>query len=185
MSDSTADDHVPSEPEIVRRKITLPKKKADRLQALANEHYAGNRSQLVRSAIEDHAHTLRGRGRTLRQEILDEIKRVGENVDKLLEALNESDSASEQPTAAEIAGAASGAAEGGASDHNVIEGDMWPVYRCLADAYPGALRVDELVSSGDLSETDVRHALIDLRAREKIVSSSVEGTIQYSIVTDE
>jgi Arc/MetJ-type ribon-helix-helix transcriptional regulator len=183
LDDHGAED---DESEIVRRKFSMPKQKADRIQVLANEHYAKNQSQLVRSAIEDHAYTLEGRGRTLLQEALDEVKRVGEIVDELQKALNESDSDSEQPSTAEIAGAApKDIVEGEVSSHDAIKGDMWPVYRKLADAYPAALSVDEFVSSGGLSETDVQHALIDLRDRGKIASSSVEGTTQYEITANE
>jgi hypothetical protein len=183
-----SDDHGAGEdePEIVRRKFSMPKPKADRIQVLATEHYADNQSQLVRSAVEDHAYTLEGRGRTLFQETLDEIERIGEVVDKLQEARNESDSSSEQPSSTKTAGTvAEDTVEGRVSGHDAIQGDMWPVYRRLADAYPAALPVDELVLSGDLSETDVRHALIDLQDRGKIVSSSVEGTTQYEITADE
>ena len=182
-----SDDHGTGEDEsvIVRRKFSMPKRKANRIQVLADEHYADNQSQLVRSAVEDHAYTLEGRGRTLLQEAIDEIKRIGEIVDELQEALNKSDSGSEQPSTAEMAVATSEDAVGGeTSGHDAIQGDMWPVYRRLADAYPAALPVDELVSSGDLSETDVRHALIDLQDRGKIVSSSVEGITQYEITAD-
>lgn len=183
LDDHGAED---DESEIVRRKFSMPKQKADRIQVLANEHYAKNQSQLVRSAIEDHAYTLEGRGRTLLQEAIDEVKRVGEIVNELQEVLNESDSGSEQPSTPEMAGAApKNTVKGKANGHDVIQGDMWPVYRKLADAYPAALPVDEIVSSGDLSETDVRHALIDLRDHGKIASSSVEGTTQYEITTDE
>jgi hypothetical protein len=132
-----SDDHGAGEdePEIVRRKFSMPKLKADRIQVLATEHYADNQSQLVRSAIEDHAYTLEGRGRTLLQETIDEVKRVGEIVDELQEALNESDSGSEQPSTTEIAGAApNDTVEGEVSSHDAIQGDMWPVYRKLADA---------------------------------------------------
>lgn len=183
-----SDDHGAGddEPEIVRRKFSMPKRKADRIQVLANEHYAKNQSQLVRSAIEDHAYTLEGRGRTLLQEALDEVKHVRDAVNELQEAWNENDSASEQPSTSETAEAAPGdTVEDRVSGHDAIQGDMWPVYRRLADAYPAALPIDELVSSGDLSETDIRHALIDLQDRGKITSSSVEGTPQYEITVDE
>lgn len=185
MSDGTTDDRGYTEPEIVRLKFTLPKRKSDRFQELANKHYAGNTSEFLRSAGEDHARTLKGGGRTLLRETLDEVKHNGEAVDELQEALNESDSGPEQPSAAEIDRSASeDTVVGEVSGHDAIQGDMWPVYRRLADAYPAALPVDELVASGDLSETDVRHALIDLQDRGKIVSSSVEGITQYEITAD-
>lgn len=186
MSDDTADDRGFSEPEIVRLKFTLPKRKADRFQALANKHHAGNTSEFLRSAGEDYAHTLNGGGRTLLRETLDEVKHNGEAVDELQKALNESDSASEQPSVAEKAGAASEVAvEEEVNDHDVIEGDMWPVYREIADAYPGSLCVNEIVSSGNLPETDVRDALIDLQDCGKITASSVGDTTQYKITVDE
>ena len=68
-------------------------------------------------------------------------------------------------------------------DHDPLEEDMWLVYQEIANAYPDTLCVDDLVSLEDFSETDVQHALIDLRARGKIVSYSSSGATEYRMAT--
>ena len=183
-----SDDHGAgtNESETVRRKFSMPKRVADRIRVLAIEHYGKNQSQLVRSAVADHAYTLEGGDRTLLQEATDGIDYLRETVDELQDDLDMIDPGSEQRSATEIAGAPSeNAAEDSLNGHNVIQGDMWPVYRQLADAYPAMLTVDALVSSNELSTVDIQHALIDLQDRGKIASESVEGTVQYKITTDE
>lgn len=185
MSDKATNDPCTNKSKIVRRKFTLSKQKADQLQELADDHYDGNRSMFLRSAAEDHAYTLERGGRTLLQEILDEIKDAHETIDELQETWDESDSGFEQPSAAEVTGAPSeNSIENSMNNHDPIRGDMWPVYRTLADAHPDVLSVSEVVSSVNLATTDVRHALIDLQAREKIVSDSSE-TIHYEITIGE
>lgn len=184
----TSTDHDTGEdgPEIVRRKYSMPEKTADKIQALAIEHYGGNQSLFVRSATADHAYTLKGRGRRLIQETLDEIKNVGEAVDRLQENLNASNSGSKGSSSARIVGSSSeNTVEDTVSDRNAIHGDMWPVYRGLADAYPVALSIDDLASSRNLSKVAIRHALIDLRDRGKIMSNGGERMVKYEITTDE
>ena len=181
-----SDDHGAgtNESETVRRKFSMPKRVADRIRVLAIEHYGKNQSQLVRSAVADHAYTLEGGDRTLLQEATDGINYLCETVDELQDDLDMIDPGSEQRSATEIAGAPSeNTAEDSLNGHNVIQGDMWPVYRQLADAYPAVLTVDRLVSSSDLSEVDVRHALVDLQNRGKIASGGGERLIEYEITT--
>jgi DNA-binding PadR family transcriptional regulator len=182
MSSGSSGDSSGADPEIIRRKFTLTERQDERLRKLAAAHYGGNSSQCVRSAIEDHARTLDGAGETLLQQLVDDVERMQETLDRVEEHLGEGESES-SPSAA---GGATTEAQAPVSDE-LLEGseavteEMWTVYQTLADVYPDGLTINGLVDSSRLSEPAIRHALIDLEQHQYVTSDTVDGTKQYAI----
>ena len=184
MGDNTPANYGSSGVEFTRIKISIPKRLLEEFQALADEYYDENRSWFFRVAGKDHKHTLNSGDRTKTQKIHDEVRNNRDEIHKLVEILEALDFDSKQTSGVEITGEHSeNPVE--ANGRDVVRDDMWPVYQRLADAYPAALSESEIVSSGSLSESDVQHALIDLRNIGKIVSTSVEGVVKYEIATDD
>lgn len=180
---SNADDSEGSE--IVRRKITLTRRMDNLIQELAATYYGNNASQLVRSSVIDHERTLDGAGEELLRKLVTLVEGLKEDVNELQEAMEEGTSGSQAYPGEEGTGAKATDSVGIASDDEPMSEEMYWVDTMITEAYPDSQSVDDLVAAGNLSETDVRHALIDLNDRGKITSSRIDGTIRYTATTDD
>lgn len=168
-----------SSPEIIRRKFSLTKRHDDIIDELADKHYGGNRSQCVRSALEDHARTLDGVGEPLLRQIADDVSEVKERFSSLQENLEDSDKY--HPTEVDSG-----------TDENVVltseeefSDEMWVVYRRLSNKFPGDLSEEEIVTEIELPAVDIRHALIDLVDAGFAQKEMKGGTAYYQMTTDE
>jgi DNA-binding transcriptional ArsR family regulator len=167
----------------VRRKITLTQRMDNLIQELADTYYGNNASQLVRSSVMDHKRTLDGSGEELLRKLVTLVEGLREDINGLQEAMEESTSGSQAHSSEEDA-EAKAADSVMASDHEPMSDEMYWVDTMITEAYPDSQSVDDLVTAGNLSETDVRHALIDLNDHGKITSSRIDGTIRYTATTD-
>lgn len=65
-----------NEPEFVKKRISLTKRHANKLEKCANEHHSGNQSRCIRNAIDDHARVLDGQNEL-------NVEKVRQTVDTL------------------------------------------------------------------------------------------------------
>lgn len=89
MSGDT-DQQSTDDPEIVRINLSLSKKTREKFEKLANEHYSGNTSGLIRTAVRDHEQTtLQGDGQVTLELIKSELSNNGQKLEKILTELEE------------------------------------------------------------------------------------------------
>jgi Arc/MetJ-type ribon-helix-helix transcriptional regulator len=90
--DSEAGD---DEVEFIRRNISMPQSLADKLEELAEQHYGGNVSHLVRASVSDHERTLNNEGLLaldlIRNDLSTNIEQTGDILEILKEILEESE----------------------------------------------------------------------------------------------
>jgi hypothetical protein len=164
------------------RKFTLPVEQNERIDSLARSHYGGNGSHYLRAAHADHARTLSGEGEVL-QDLITDVKRLSDAIDELKEILDANGSgAGGQPAPNQTN---HGAVDGEFHDSTPMNDDMYRVHQRLIDAYPAEQLLGEIVDSTDLSETEVRHALVDLNDRGQIAPSRIDCTTRYTVTTDD
>lgn len=182
MSEGASKDNKSEAPYIKRRKITLTQQHDELLRELANEHYGGNCSQCIRSALKDHERTIDGVSEMLLHRIADNIEQLDTSVKQLhrdhsgnssrtAHKMNRSED--RRPTISET------------SDQNELENQRaHTVYDQLAASQSGPLSIEQLVSNG-LPERAVRHALVDLEIKGYVESDTIEGTRVYSTISGE
>lgn len=183
--DTESNDHSSEGSEIVHRKISLTRRIDQFLQETAATYYGDNCSQCVRIALLDHKRTLDGAGEKRLQEMATLIEGLREDINELQEAMEKIISGSKPHPGEGGAGAKPTDTVGIAPDHNPMSDEMYWVDKMITEAYPDSWSVDEFVAAGDLSKTEVQHALIDLNAREKITSSRIDGTVRYTATIDD
>lgn len=170
-------------PEYVVRKFTLPPNQDARLESLAGSHYGGNCSQCLRTALKDHARTLNNEDGASLQEVMKEVSQIKSSVEQLQEEFEEIDVKDGEYSETEQTGR--DVINDKLHDDVLLDDDMYQIYRKLVDTYPEEQLLDEIVESTPLSEIKVRHALLDLSDRGKITSSTIDGTVRYTVSTDD
>ena len=61
---------------------------------------------------------------------------------------------------------------------------MQLVYRVILREYPDTVSIDEIVSLEELSETEIRHALVELEMEEEVEIIRVNGMSQVAAQTE-
>jgi sugar-specific transcriptional regulator TrmB len=145
------------------RKFTLPNGLALRLDTLAEEHYGGNVSQFLRSAIKDHARTLRGQDEFEFRKLRSEVQQVVQRVDEVVEAVEE-DAQLRSENGHHQTGDSDGRAKQGAAVQRQVQ------KRLLASPMD-SLTLDELVDRVDEDSLAVQSAIEALVEREYIERS--------------
>ena len=178
MNDTDTSYSESNEPQIIDRKFTLTEDIDEKIRTMAKQHYGGNNSQCVRSAVEDHKRTRNGMGERLLRRIEDDIADVRETVDQIEQSLDDSARA-ENPTEKDRVEAA--VENDNTMSSSSLTEEMLSVYRQIADEYPDFQTVDEIVA-GDLPADDVQRALVNLEDGGYVKSSKKDGQIEYKMI---
>ena len=95
MSNKQDSEAEEDEVEFIRRNISMPQSLADKLDDLADQHYGGNVSHLVRESVSDHERTLNDEGllalELIRSDLSTNIKLTNNILEILKEVLEESE----------------------------------------------------------------------------------------------
>lgn len=76
--------------DIVRINFSLSKRTREKFEKLANEHYSGNTSGLIRAAVHDHEQTtLQGDGQVTLKLIKSELSNNGQRLEEILNELED------------------------------------------------------------------------------------------------
>jgi hypothetical protein len=186
MSDDVGDNNEVVGSRMTERKISLQEQENELLEKLAEDNYGGNCSQTVRSAVRSYERIQNGGGEARRQRIEHEVNRIGEAVDQLTECFqeNEFDSTSDRPVKETGKESVMATGEKISSETTTSSRNMQLVYRVILREYPDTISIDEIVSLEELSETEIRHALVELEMEEEIEIIRINGTSQVAAQTE-
>lgn len=167
-----------------QRKISVTKSHNDKMQKLADEYYGGNVSQLVRSAIEDHARTINGVNENLLRELLDDVIEIKELIDQLNTQINQQNTDSD-PNSPKYTTDNNGDSQYTANENSILSDNMLSVYQYLANYYPNFRSRLNIISDISLLEDDVNRALFNLKARGDIDYKTIENIRHYKIISEQ
>ena len=169
--------------QFIRRKLSLTTSHDNQMQKLSNEHYGGNSSQFVRSAIEDHARTINGVNENLLRQLSDEIleiKEMIERIDSQIDQQNGKNNNHRGPSDGD-----SSTDQQSITREDSIDKETLKIYQLLAEDYPDQRTASSIVSNVSLSEDAVDRALLTLKTRGDIISKTIDNVRQYTISQDE
>lgn len=169
--------------EFTSRKLSLTASHDNQMQKLSNEHYGGNSSQFVRSAIEDHARTINGVNENLLRQLSDEvleIKEMIERIDSQIDQQNE-----ENNNRHEFSDSDSSTDPQLITREGSLDNEALKIYQLLAEDHPDQRTVSSIVSNVSLSEDAVDRALVNLKTRGDIISKTIDNVRYYTISRDE
>lgn len=153
-----------------RRKFTITEELDEVLTRLAEDHYQGNVSLCIRTAIEDHRASLEKSGKesAMSQRLAIKLDELAAHQEELSAAVNDLP----QKEAAELSN----------SSHHPegVNGAMQAVYDALADS-PNPLRFEDISENIDAPIADIQTALGQLVDRGFVVTDSGQNQ-RYSLV---
>ncbi len=164
--------------QFVRRKMSLTASHDNQMQNLADEHYGGNCSQFVRSAIEDHARTINGVNENLLRELSDDIFEIKDMVEQLNSQIHKQDNIdnNRKPSNGEYL-----TEQQLITRENSLSKETLKIYQLLAEDYPDQRTLSSIVANVSLSEDAVDQALLSLKTRGDVISETIDNVPHYMI----
>jgi hypothetical protein len=157
--------------EITRRKFTLSPSLDAQLIRLADEHYQGNKSLFLRSAINDHERTLEDKDEFVIKELQKEVEEIAREIEELKELVEDISVESSPQTITEVQESA---------DSNSAEIKR-SVQSCLLETDEDPLTLEEITINLEAGPLEVQTAVDDLLNKEFIESDIVNGKTRYQI----
>jgi len=169
--------------EFIRRKLSLTASHDNQMQKLSNEHYGGNSSQFVRSAIEDHARTINGVNENLLRQLSDEVLEIKEMIERIDSQIDQQNGKNNNHH--EFSDSDSSTDPQLITREGSLDNEALKIYQLLAEDHPDQRTVSSIVSNVSLSEDAVDRALVNLKTRGDIISKTIDNVRYYTISRDE